>query len=244
MYPKQAPERLDAGDRIGESIQPARKLIKQFLQNWDTSLLAKYYSPKERLGTYQVWIPQSSASELPKALGAEGKVKPDLLIMHYKGKVIAPETGTFRFVGTADDFMFVRFAGQNALDASFQPVCISDPSLIKEKDLGTIGAGDRFNQRLAGGKWFQVVKGRSYDIEIILGDEGFGGVISAYLLLQFKEAQYANRTDVPQYLKLPVFQTHAMPLPATFKPGINGPQVAEPYIFNGPGIFGPNSNIR
>ena len=230
MYPETAQERMEAGRGLHEMIPQAKAALQAFIKSWNPSALEKYYSPPEFLVSPQIFIPNASATELPKVFGLEGKVKPGLLVMHYKASVKAPRTGTFRFVGVGDDFLVVSVNGNNVLDGSYPPMptCLLDKHAAVETNLGTAYG----SVPLVGGKWFTLSAGQSYELQIVLGDEGFGGAISSFLLIQEKGVNYKSRPDDPKAPLLPVFKVGAnSPLPP-YEPGKTGPPVAQdPVVF-------------
>ncbi len=70
-------------------------------------------------------MPVMDAKDAPKAFKVN---KPaSYWAVHYRGKVRAPATGTYRFVGLADDFLLVRFGGRLVLDASIGNVAPDFP---------------------------------------------------------------------------------------------------------------------
>jgi hypothetical protein len=229
MYPKTALERMESGLGLEEMIPRAKGVLQAFIKSWDTSVLAKYYRAPDSLVATQIFIPNAPASELPKAFGLEGKVKPGLLVMHYKTTVKAPRTGTFRFVGLGDDFLVVSINGKNVLDGSW-PLegdrCILDKESAVKTNVGNAFA----SVPLVGGKWFDLSAGQSYEIQIILGDEGFGGHISSFLLIQEKGKTYPSRPDDPKAQLLPIFKVDAnSPLPP-YEKGKTGPPVAPELV--------------
>ncbi|MEI8309610.1 MAG: hypothetical protein WCH98_02520, partial [Verrucomicrobiota bacterium] len=231
MYPKTALDRMESSKGLTEMIPQAMNVLQAFIKTWDTSVLAKYFCPPDSLIATQIFIPNAPALELPKAFGLEGKVKPGLLVMHYKATIKAPRTGTFRFVGVGDDFLVVSINGKNVLDASFPPLglkCVLDKEAVVDTKVGRAYGPCQ----LVGGKWFNLAAGQSYEIQIILGDEGFGGQISSFLLIQEKGAKYMPQPDDPKAPLLPVFKvTTNSPLPP-YEVGVSGPPVAqEPLIF-------------
>jgi hypothetical protein len=58
------------------------------------------------------------ATEGPKAFDVAKDVQPRMWVVHYKGIVTPPESGTYHFVGGGDDTLFVKFDGKNVLDGS------------------------------------------------------------------------------------------------------------------------------
>ena len=78
-------------------------------------MLNRYYRFSKPLYTTQIFIPDMNANEGPKAFGAEKLVKPSRWVIHYKGQVSAPEPGTYRFWGIADDVMAAAVNGKTVL---------------------------------------------------------------------------------------------------------------------------------
>lgn len=81
--------------------------------------LDKYYKTPNHLYATQIFIPLRKSNESTKAFGVDGIVEAKRWIIVYRGMVTAPESCSFRFVGFADDFMMVRWNGENVLDASY-----------------------------------------------------------------------------------------------------------------------------
>ena len=78
--------------------------------------LDKYYSSSTRLWTSCFFTEEIPAEEAPRAYQCENEVKPAAWVCIYSGNVVAPFSGKFRFVGAADDVMFVRFNKEIVLD--------------------------------------------------------------------------------------------------------------------------------
>lgn len=127
----------------------------------------------------------------------------------FKGRVIAPKTMKFRFVGSADDTLMVRFGGKVVLECGYVLPSVftgnnsdeafskgtdkqyiqnlragKDPkhkgySLIQLKSAGFFN--DSFGG-LTGGSPVSVQKGKDYPIEIIIGECGRHGFY--YLMTQ------------------------------------------------------------
>src|SRR5690606_19880069 len=95
-------------------IDPAQypKVVSEFVKkNWDESVLNRFFRPARALYATQLFIPQMSADEAPKAFGVENVVKPAAWVIHYKGQVSPPEDGKYRFLCFADDLMVVAVNG-------------------------------------------------------------------------------------------------------------------------------------
>ena len=119
------------------------KVLHDFTKTWSASTLAKYYSSPTKLYASNFYLPQCAASYAPTAYQCADVCKPSAWLAVYRGKVKAPKKGTFRFIGTGDDVICVRFKGKMVLEAGW---CI--PSMYDDKapgKCGTIGAVDTPN---------------------------------------------------------------------------------------------------
>ena len=79
-------------------------------------VLDRFYSSPTRLWTSCFFTETIQAGEAPRAYQCENEVRPAAWVCIYSGNVVAPFTGKFRFLGAADDVMFVRFNKQIVLD--------------------------------------------------------------------------------------------------------------------------------
>ena len=122
---KQTPNRQPTP--IGESS--TRILLKSALKEYqiavtdfvangmnDGTLISRYFKGPTQLYAPQIFIPRMNAKEGPKAFNLASQVEPSRWLIHYKGAVLAPESGTYRFVGVCDDVLVVRFNGKIVLD--------------------------------------------------------------------------------------------------------------------------------
>lgn len=132
-------------------------------------------------------MPVMDAADAPKAFKVN---KPgSYWAVHYKGKVRAPNDGTYRFVGVSDDFLLVRFDGRLVLDASISEVAPGGRGgdnrlfapFFKEPKHNEVYRDIIGGHRV--GRTFEVRKGQVYDIEIVTG-ENPGGEFYAFLFLE------------------------------------------------------------
>ena len=234
---KQTADRKPTG--IEDDPKHFAVLDEFFSKGWDETVLQKFYQAKDTMVTYQVFIPTMNAGTAPKAFDVEKEVKPSHWIVVYKGTVVAPKDGTFRFLGYADDVIAVRFDGQNVFfagtcgntgesgmkrkyfsDGTQRPGARPTPPQAGSSDPGTKGVG----------KWFQVERGKSYPIEVLISEipgGGFGG----WLMIEDRnpDTPYPKRTFDPNHLAYPVFQTKkGVPIPAYVKPNMTPPPNALP----------------
>jgi hypothetical protein len=115
------------GDYYHPRVDPTLRIMQAFVNgSWQRSYdnegrvhypaLDKYYCSPTRLWTSCFFTENIRAAEAPKAYQCEGDVRPAAWVCIYSGNVVAPFTGKFRFVGAADDVMFVRFNKEIVLD--------------------------------------------------------------------------------------------------------------------------------
>ena len=81
------------------------------------SALRRYFAVPKKLGATQLFIPSRLADEAPKSFGVADKVKPNFWVIQYKGRFTAPVSGQFRFIGKADDLLWVAVEGRTVLEA-------------------------------------------------------------------------------------------------------------------------------
>lgn len=133
-----------AASKLGRLQGPARanavhKVLSDFLKrNWNKGALASYYQHSEPLFASCFMLPSCKATYAPIAYGCQDKCKDQAWLAVYRGKVRAPKSGTFRFVGTGDDLLCVRFDRKTVLEAGW---CI--PSRYDDKSpalCGNMGA--------------------------------------------------------------------------------------------------------
>ncbi len=169
------------------------KEVHEFVRNrWSESRLRKFYRAPEQLYATQFFIPRSNASEAPKAYGVAGQVKPSRWIAHYKGRVKAPVTGKFRFIGFGDDILVARWDNKVALDAGYDAPSVDAVNVVHGDDPtreypefagrpsipffdyhGTVPNSNAAKFRA--GPWIDVRAGMDYPVEVIIGETPGGG---------------------------------------------------------------------
>jgi hypothetical protein len=181
-----------------------------FAQGWNESVFQKYYRAKDEVVGTQFFIPVMRAVDGPTAFGVEKEVQPSFFGVLYKGRVTAPKSGTFRFIGQGDDIVAVRFDGKNVFYHAAQG---SGAGLlaIRSKyfqDTSDEGANASTIGFPGVGQWFTVDQGKTYDMEVLLSEVP-GGLCLFYLLIEEKGAYYAKRKDNARLKAYPVFQTRS-----------------------------------
>ena len=149
------------------------------------------------------------AKEAPKAFSVEKTVSPAMWLIHYKGQAVPPETGRFRFIGYADDWLAVAVNGKIALVAARQ-----DVKLIQTRWESPEKAGMRAgNGNLKVGDWIDFKKGIPFDSDIVIGERP-GGKFGGFLMIQ-KEGGVYEMTPDGQFPILPIFQVAPRKVKAT-----------------------------
>ncbi len=91
-----------------------------FTKAWSANVLNKYYKSPTQLYASNFYLPSCDARYGPHAYQCDPKkVKPSGWIAVYRGKVKAPKSGKFRFVGAGDDLLCVRFNKKTVLEAGW-----------------------------------------------------------------------------------------------------------------------------
>ncbi len=196
------------------------EIFYEFTKSWSPGVLGKYYQSPTKLYASNFYLPHCNANYGPLAYQCDPKKnKPAGWVAVYRGKVKAPKSGKFRFVGTGDDLICVRFNRKTVLEAGW---CI--PSLYKKEPGSTftmttgtergrayikgIKEGTDKDHKdyayysmpngwsindvggLTCGTPFDVKEGQVYPIEIMIS-EGPGGAFCFFLLIE-------DMTDNPQ----------------------------------------------
>lgn len=131
------------------------EIIANFVKNWSPAALEKYYKSKTKLYASNFLLPSCDARYAPIAYQCDlKKVKPGAWVAVYRGKVRAPKSGKFRFVGTGDDLLCVRFNRKMVLEAGW-----AIPSAFKElgSAANTLGStqgekGKEYHKKIKEGK--------------------------------------------------------------------------------------------
>lgn len=198
-------------------------ILQQYITTQDDSIIAPYAVSSNLLVT-SFYQPLINSAAIP-TLCNQPDQKPSAHFMVYKGTATAPESGNFRFVGAASDFIIVRFDGKVVLQAGEwlptlhqQDAPLACLSAAGSKHLSAIAKGkakDAFagyrligdvpgiptwNRRQGGlmaGAPFQATEGKACPIEVIIGScsQDFGFVL------------YIENADLPpaDHSKRPLF---------------------------------------
>lgn len=246
---KQDPNGKDTGMNQSKILE----VISEFTsRGWNERLLSRhYYRAPQKLAQTRIYMPMISADAAPKAFGCDDAVKGRCWIALYRGSVIAPKTGKFRFVGAADDLIVVRFNKRNQFEhgyfhgttglriAELIPVLegrTENRDIEKKLRAGPMRPPISFYSYdttqsykgiggLAVGPEFEVVAGTAYPIEILISEIP-GGLFGAVLMVQETGVAYEKAsTGAPI---LPIFRTNDS------NPPLDAKDNAPPYDPRGP----------
>jgi hypothetical protein len=198
------------------------ELSKFVNSGWNTANLEKFFAAPNTLHTTQFFIPKINAQAGPSAFGLG--VQPKMWVVHYQGKVIPTESGTFRFVGMGDDVLVVRFNGRVVLDCGSTNPSGHPPQKFYESaglQVDTKKEGMGWYKGLGVGDPVQVNGGESYPMEVLLG-EWSGIDFKAWLLIEKDGEKYEK--DPKGNPILPIFKLLASEVP---KPSNEAPVYAK-----------------
>jgi hypothetical protein len=236
----------------GQIQEKYRNIVADFTKRgWNERQLNEYFQAPQKLYQTKIFMPTMEADGAPKAFGQDNIPGSRWLVV-YRGSVMPPKTGKYRFVGAGDDVLAVRFAGKNVFDYGYESATGNVSLYHNRQKLEKPPREDRdwdharkdvtmpeplkiyrysgLHPRhtsdifgLAVGLEFEAREGTSYPIEILIGETP-GGLFSGYLLIEEVGAQYQkDSTGSPI---LPLFRLDNNP-PAVPTPG-------PPFDPNGP----------
>lgn len=178
--------------------------IDQFIKSgWDEAELSEFYRTTRAIYATQIFISMRRDSDAPAAFGVQEQVRPAYWMAHYKGQVIPPKAGTYRFVASADGFMAIAVNSKTIYCRH-----LSQRNLLTEVGPEE-GKGSAANGRLRYSLPFESDGVTPIDLDVIIGEAG--GMMNAFLLYQRDGESYAKRSD--GNLLYPVFQLTEMAIP-------------------------------
>ena len=220
-----------------ERVEPTLKIMRAFVNGvWQRgydnegrvhyTALDKYYSPPLRLWSSCFFSESIDADEAPKAYECDKDVNPAAWVCIYSGNVVAPFTGKFRFVGTADDVMFVRFNKEIVLDYGFASYSVGEywtgssdsnrQALSSDNDRNIRSRSSLYSKQklevyptsgsigLAKGLPISVKEGEVYPIEVLISEIPGG---SYYQALYIERLDNNNQPLDPNPDRFTLFRT-------------------------------------
>ncbi len=221
------------------SIPAYRAAVREFLEDgWSSAKLTKYFKSPDMMVSGQIFITSRPAEEAPKDFGVEKQVKPSRWVVHYRCFVEVPSSLPFRFVGSGDDFLVVRWDRKIALDDGYETYFVGKDGHYK--DFGVkVSTEYKINRspgslhRLKAGPWIQASKGTKVPIEVLMGETP-GGVFDCYLTIEVAKSPKTVNGQYEGEGKLKLFRCSADPLPAEFVKDTRGLKIdmqADGWIF-------------
>jgi hypothetical protein len=199
-------------------IAPYRTSVREFLESgWSQGRLQKFFKSPDKLVSGQLFITGRSEDDAPKAFEVEKLMKPSRWVVHYRCYVEMPSSLPFRFVGSGDDFLIVRWNRKIALDDGYETYLAGGGNY---RDFG-VKVGHSFAvdrrpgslNRLKAGPWLQVTKGTKVPVEVLIGETP-GGVFDCYLAIEVAKSGNKVNGQYEGEGKLKLFRCGADPLPA------------------------------
>jgi hypothetical protein len=254
-----APEQI--GPQNAGAVVEFVKQVHAFVDGrWSEQKLRAYYQAPDKLIGTQFFIPRRSANAAPAAYGVADKVRPSRWVAHYKGRVKAPVTGKFRFVGFGDDLLVVRWDNKVALDAGYDAPSIDSVTVVHSADPerayddfsgkpkvpiidyhGKVGgAGPPFRA----GPWIDVVAGTSYGMEVLVGETP-GGIFFCYLGIEVSTGKKSGNVYQGEE-KIRLFKIGREDLPDEIKGGAGTGWEMNPgdWAFEPANSSGPSGSSR
>jgi hypothetical protein len=220
-------------------IPPYRASVREFLESgWSAGRLQKFFKSPDKLVSGQLFITSRSANDAPKAFEVEKLMKPSRWVIHYRCYVEAPSSTPFRFVGSGDDFLIVRWNRKIALDDGYETYFSGRDG--NYKDFGVkVSKEYKVNRapgslhRLKAGPWIQVTKGTKVPVEILIGETP-GGVFDCYLAIEVAKSNNKVNGQYEGTGRLKLFRCNDEPLPVELtrdKRGLDIDMEATGWIF-------------
>jgi len=182
--------------------------VAGFVNNgWDESLLSGYYRAGETLHAQHLYIPTTSALNATRAFGIEGEVEPNYWLAHYRGRVIAPATGVYRFVGHADNVVAVAINRQTVMVTPHANNPLGGVDW-RAQDLDEWQVTGRDVIRV--GDWVDLNEDEVVDIDILVGKRQPGGFHSRIWWQKLNEEYEEDALGNPI---LPIFRIADVELP-------------------------------
>ena len=199
-------------------IAPYRTSVREFLESgWSAGRLQRFFKSPDKLVSGQLFITGRSADDAPKAFEVEKLMKPSRWVVHYRCYVEMPSSMPFRFVGSGDDFLIVRWNRKIALDDGYETYLAGGGNY---KDFGVkvsqeykIDRRPGSLSRLKAGPWIQVTKGTKVPVEVLIGETP-GGVFDCYLAIEVAKSSTKVNGQYEGEGKLKLFRCNSDPLPA------------------------------
>ncbi len=204
---------FSSGGESGMSADDCRARMVHFVQQgWDEGVFAEYASHSVYVGAGLFFCPMMGAEEALALFAMQEKVRPQRWAAVFRGRVKAPKTGRFRFVGAGDEVLAVRFDGQLVLKHGRSEVLPHDSGSGEDAELQDLffyeSAGSIWNEELGGlraGEPFDVVQDRWYSMDVLVAS--LDGSTFGYALLVDEGTASVRKADAQGVPVFPLFRT-------------------------------------
>ncbi len=218
---KQSPD----GDEIRYNLADREEFVERVLRlqrsRFSATSLRRHFVAPNSLYLTHLAIPDSSASAGPEYFGAKDSIKPSGWMAHYRGQVVVPKSGTYRFSGLGDDYLVLMINGRERLVA-----CWGD---IQERVAGRWEPTEPSGQftspmpgmKLVFGDWIRLKEGDVIDLDLGIGERP-GGKVGFVLHVEEKGVDYRKAPDgrpiLPLFTTVPFSDEERNRLSAAFGP--------------------------
>lgn len=204
---KQKPDGREIAYDLGDRSEFVDRAVRLQRSDFSEASLSRHFRAPNSLFLTHLAIPFSNASDGPKFFGAEDSIKPSGWIAHYRGKIIVPKSGTYRFSGFGDDYIVVMLNGRMRLVACWPDIQDSIRGRWKPSEPTGAYQSPIGGQPLVFGDWVNLKEGQTLDFGLAIGERP-GGKVGFVLQIEEKGVEYRTAPDGRPIL--PLFTTVAI----------------------------------
>jgi len=178
-------------------------VVRRFIESgWKTSVLARFYRSPNKLYATSFMVAGVPSEFGPWAFG-EPEIAGYNFLLHYKGQIVYPQGGRFRFWGMGDNVLVVRVGGKVVFDYWDWFKSAHDGKSSKRSGYHMAYWPSFY------GPWFDLEPGVSLDMEVLFGETA-GGLSAVMLCVEEEGVEYpTNFENAPM---LPIFKTAQLSL--------------------------------
>lgn len=170
----------------GQPIEYYEVLANFLTKGWSRAVLGRYYESPVKLYASNFYLPVAAAKYAPiayqvgdpKQPEAKWICQPSGWCAVYRGRVRAPKTGKFRFIGMGDDCMAVRFDRKLVLEGGYRMLSAVESKKPEERKKLMMSGWDNGKPSEGAAAFFKDVKAGKdrlhKDYEIISSIDGLG----------------------------------------------------------------------
>ncbi len=193
---------------------------------WKPSKSLSWTKVNDTLSAQTFSVPRTQTRTMRQKLGVSDFGSP--LVLIYRGKVKAPFSGKFRFIGTGDDVLLVRWNSKLVLEGGLmlptvgiQSVSNSESDVVRKqagRGFGIMkmrGVSYRYAElgSMTAGSVITVKKGGEYDITILYGDsQGMAGYSLMMQRLKNTGSAPCGLIETPVIQQIQPFRVGAAPV--------------------------------